>query len=44
MKKKILAILMAAVFAIPFVSDYADLSQIVFAEESVKDKIDKASK
>lgn len=43
MKKKILALLMATVLAVPFMYDSAP-SQTVFAEESVQDKIDKASK
>ena len=43
MKKKILAVLMAAVLAVPFMYNTAP-SRTVFAEESVQDKIDKASK
>ena len=43
MKKKILAILMAAVMVVPFAVDFDRSPTIVFAE-SVQDKIDKASK
>ena len=42
MKKRIIALLMAAVFVLPFCVDFSDIS-IVYAE-SVQDKISKASK